>query len=111
MLTHNLEKSIHEMSQNMGLKCSWLIAGGPKRKPGTDSRRGDEAMVAGCRTVGVSRVQCVCGGYSRCFVGVGRRALTVGRMVLFLSPHQFLKGCFCQTVCRRRAHSVIGGDS
>lgn len=62
MLTHNLEKSIREMSQNMGLKCSWLIAGGPKRKPGTDSRRGDEAMVAGCRTVGVSRVQCVCGG-------------------------------------------------
>lgn len=61
MLTHNLEKSIREMSQNMGLKCSWLIAGGPKRKPGTDSRRGDEAMVAGCRTVGVSWVQCVCG--------------------------------------------------
>lgn len=62
MLTHNLEKSIREMSQNMGLKCSWLIAGGPKRKPGTDSRRGDEAMVADCRTVGVSRVQCVWGG-------------------------------------------------
>lgn len=111
MLTHNLEKSIREMSQNTGLKRSWLITGGPQRQPGTDSCRGAEATVAGCRTVEVSRLQCVWGGYRRCFVGVGRRALSVGRMMVFLSPHQFLKGCFCQTVYKGRALSVTGGDS
>lgn len=95
----------------MGLKYSWLITGGPKRQPGTEDSRGAEATVVSGRTVGASWGGM--GGMGGCGypVGVGRRALSAGGTVPFLSPHQFLKGCyFYQTVCKGRAFSVIGGD-
>lgn len=110
MLTHNLEKSICKMSQDTGLKYSWLITGGPKSQPGRDSSRGAEATVAGCRTVGVSWVQSVCGVQQELCRG-WEKGSACWEDGAFPWPASVPQRLLLTNCVKGRAFNVVGGDS